>query len=298
MVLAVLLAAVVAIAAAGFALYGRQTKSYLTHRKGGPEKTWAFEPFPANGGPELRIGVVGDGGDAGSRLDATAASMTALEDNHPYGALLLLGDNAYREGAPSTLDRTVFQPFKSVLDRGARLLAVLGNHDVMDGHGPAQLRALGMPGPWWAETFGDVLIVGLDSTQPQSAAQRAWLDRTLATTSARWKIVALHHPPFSAGYQGSNQAARDAFSPLFERYDVQLVLSGHDHDYQRSKPIKGVTYIVSGGASGTRRTGEDDFTAASFSWTHFVDVSIYPDRSIVRSVGQDQQVADEIVLRP
>jgi hypothetical protein len=85
---------------------------------------------------------------------------------------------------------------------------------------------------------------------------------------------------------------------VFERFGVQLVLSGHDHDYQRSEPIGGVTYVVSGAGAGTRRTGEDDFTAVSFSWHHFVDLGIYPDRLVGRAVNQDGRVADEWELTP
>jgi 3',5'-cyclic AMP phosphodiesterase CpdA len=108
----------------------------------------------------------------------------------------------------------------------------------------------------------------------------------------------VHHPPFSAGYQGSNGDVRRAFVPLFERYGVQLVLSGHDHDYQRSQPVNGVTYVVTGGAAETRRTGEDDFTAVSFSWHHFVELGVFPDRLELRAVNQDLRVADDAVLAP
>jgi hypothetical protein len=110
--------------------------------------------------------------------------------------------------------------------------------------------------------------------------------------------VALHHPPYSAGYQGSSIAAREAFAPLFEQYGVQLVLSGHEHDYQRSVPINGVTYVISGAAAGTRRTGEEEFTAVSFSWHSFVELGIYPDRLVGRVMNQDDRVADEWVLLP
>ena len=87
-------------------------------------------------------------------------------------------------------------------------------------------------------------------------------------------------------------------SPLFERYGVQLVVSGHDHDYQRSVPINGVVYLVTGGAAGTRRTGEEDFTAVSFSWHHFVELAVSRDRLVVRAVNQDLRVADEAVIAP
>jgi 3',5'-cyclic AMP phosphodiesterase CpdA len=287
----------VALAAGGWvwANYGRQIKSFLTHWKGSPTHTVPYRPYEQQ--PRLHIAVAGDIGDSGARLDATAAAMATLDANQAYQVLLLLGDNVYPSGDPAELPATVFRPFAPVL-RHAALLAVLGNHDVKDGHGPAQMAALGMPGRWWAREFGDVLIVGLDSNDPRNPRQRAFLERRLSTSTARWKIVVLHHPPYSAGYQGSAEDVRRIYAPVFERHGVQLVLSGHDHDYQRSKKIRGVTYVVSGAAAGTRRTGEADFTAVSFSWHHFVDIAVFEDRLVLRAVNQDGRVADEAVLRP
>jgi 3',5'-cyclic AMP phosphodiesterase CpdA len=137
--------------------------------------------------------------------------------------------------------------------------------------------------------------VGLDSND-LDPAQLQFLAHALATTAARWKIVALHHPPYSAGYQGSSVDVRAKLSPVLERYGVQLVLSGHDHDYQRSIPIGGVTYIVSGAAARTRRTGDDSFTATSYSWHHFLDIAVTGDHLVLRAVGQDGRVFDEAVL--
>jgi 3',5'-cyclic AMP phosphodiesterase CpdA len=288
---------VVSVALVGVGLqYHRQIVSYVTHLKGSPTHTEAYEAFdPA---PELHLAVAGDIGYSGSRLDATGGAIAKLGTTTPYDALLLLGDNVYPSGDPARLSETVFEPFAGVLDQGTQLLAILGNHDVKDGNGPAQVAALGMPGRWWAQHFGDVLLVGLDSNTPRDQAQLQFLARTLAESDEPWKIVALHHPPYSAGYQGSDRAARDAFAPLFEQYGVQLVLSGHEHDYQRSEPINGVTYVVSGGAAGTRRTGEDDFTAVSFSWHHFLDIGVFADRLVLRAVNQDERVADEFALTP
>lgn len=290
------IAVVVAIVAGGmFLSYRRQVISYLTHWKGGPDVTSPYVPFdPA---PTTHLVAVGDTGDSGHQLEATADAIAELSDSTTrYDALLLLGDNVYPDGDPARLAPTVFEPFATTLAQGTQLLAILGNHDVKKGHGDAQMEALGMPGRWWATRIADVLIVGLDSNQIDNPAQLQFLDESLTATDAPWRIVLLHHPPYSAGYQGSNLKARTAISPIVERHHVQLVLSGHDHDYQRSVPINGVTYVVSGAGSGTRRTGEESFTAESFSWHHFLDMSVFADRMVIRAVGQDRRVADEFVL--
>jgi len=155
-----------------------------------------------------------------------------------------------------------------------------------------------MDGRWWSKRVGDVQIVGLDSNDIDNPEQLAFLDEELAATDATWKVVAVHHPPYSAGYQGSSIKTREAIAPIVSKHGVQLVLSGHDHDYQRSKVIDGVTYVVTGAAAGSRRTGEDDFTAESFSWHHFVDIAVFDDRLVLRAVNQDGRVADEVTIEP
>jgi predicted phosphodiesterase len=288
---------VVLLVAAGFSLaYRKQIGSFVTHRKGSPSHTVAYVPYDPP--PRVHLAAVGDVGDSGSREDATAAAIAALGADQPYDALMLLGDNVYPSGDPARLPATVFRPFAAAFDEGTELLAILGNHDVMQGHGDEQMAALGMPGRWWQRRIDDVLIIGLDSTDIENEAQLRFLDNALAETDATWRIVLLHHPPYSAGYQGSSQAARDAVSPIAERHGVQLVLSGHDHDYQRSKMIEGVTYIVSGAGAGTRRTGEKSFTEVSFSWHHFLDIAVFEDHLVVRPVNQDRRVADEVTLLP
>ena len=75
------------------------------------------------------------------------------------------------------------------------------------------------------------------------------------------------------------------------------MLSAHDHDYQRSRPIDGVTYIVTGGAARARFTGARAFTAASYRVRHFVEVAVFGDRLVVRGIDQQDRVFDEVVLR-
>jgi 3',5'-cyclic AMP phosphodiesterase CpdA len=286
----------VLVAAVGVS-YRRQIVSYLTHWKGPPAHTEPYMAFAADDPPALRLAVVGDSGEPGRQLDATSGAMAEINTQSvPFDVLLLLGDNVYPSGDPARLPDTVFDPFRPILDEGAELLAILGNHDVP--HADAQLEALGMPGRWWSVERGDVLLVGLDTNIPEDPEQLDWLKETLRHTDATWRIVAMHHPPYSAGYQGSHRLAREIFTPIFERYGVQLVLSGHDHDYQRSHVIDGVTYIVTGAAADTRRTGSSGFTAESFATAGFVELGIWPERIVGRSVDHRGRIADEWTRLP
>jgi predicted phosphodiesterase len=268
----------------------------VTHRIGEPRQTWDVVALPTESQPWLRVALVGDVGDGGGRELETAAAIAAQSQLDRYDVLMLLGDNVYPAGDPERIQATVFEPFGPLLDSGTDLFAVLGNHDVMDDTGDAQLEALGMPDRWYAVERGDLLGIALDTTRPTDPDQLEWLEETLATSDATWKLVGLHHPPYSSGLHGSNQEVRDAFVPIFERYGVQVVFAGHEHDYQRSNPINGVTYIVSGGGSRTRRTGVEDFTAVAWSTHHFVDLNVFDDHLLVRAIDQDGDQFDEVVI--
>jgi hypothetical protein len=283
----------------GTVLYYRQIASYLTHTVASPRDTYELVPFAPDEQPDLRIAVAGDVGDGGNLSWRTAASMYVVSKDDPYDVLFLLGDNLYPKGDVRMLDELILNPFAPLLDSGTDLRAVLGNHDGMaaDG-GERQMELLGMPGRWWSTVVGDMLLVGLDGNQLGDPGQLIWLEQTLADSDAHWKIVATHQSPFSAGYQGSSEVARGDYVPIFEAYGVDLVLSGHDHDYQRSVPLNGVTYVVSGGGAGTRRTGTERYTAYSASAPHFVDLHVFPDRLVLRAVNHDLRMFDEVVIAP
>jgi 3',5'-cyclic AMP phosphodiesterase CpdA len=117
--------------------------------------------------------------------------------------------------------------------------------------------------------------------------QTEWLEATLAAADARWLIVTMHHPAYSVGYHGSTQEIQDEWVPLFEEYGVDLVLAGHDHDYQRTSPINDVTYIVSGGGSKTRPTGDADYIELAVSVRHFLDIAITHDRLEVTAISTE-----------
>lgn len=277
-----------------------QVRGYVTTRVamdvGGPSDGAAYEASSATEVPAVRLAAVGDVGTGDREEHETAQAMASLP-GAPYDALVLLGDNVYPSGDPRRLDATVFGPFADVLDT-ADLVAALGNHDVKDGDGPRQVASLGMPGRWYTWRSGPVEIIVLDSTSADDPAQRAWLEDTLATSDATWKLVAVHHPPYSAGWHGSSKNVRAAFEPLFNRVGVQLVLAGHDHDYQRSEPINGTTYVVSGAGAKSRPTDRAWFTAVSWSTQHFVDIQVWPDRLELQAVAQDGPIYDRVGLRP
>lgn len=191
----------------------------------------------------------------------------------------------------------MLDPFAAVLDGPTQLVAVLGNHDVETGDGEPLLDVLGMDRRFSSRRFGPVRVIAVDSTRASDPTQLEWLNRQLdAPTDATWTVVMQHHPPFSAGYHGSHAPSREWLVPVYERAGVDLVLAGHDHDYQRTSPQNGVTYVVSGGAATLRPTGRANFTVTAVSAYHFVELAAYRDRLEVRAVGQDGRIIDSFAL--
>jgi hypothetical protein len=165
------------------------------------------------------------------------------------------------------------------------LMSVQGNHEIF-----ADLYYMQMAMPLapeldaevrehaWSLTIGNVHIIGLDSnTQEMTKAQVPWLDAELARAKADpnvdWVVTMCHHPPYSASNHGSTDRLQEHFVPVFEKHGLDLSFSGHDHNYERTFPIRGeqkvaegegVTYVVAGAFfSPPYSNGTDWWTATS-----------------------------------
>jgi len=93
---------------------------------------------------------------------------------------------------------------------------------------------------------GNARFFAVDSNY-LDAKQLEWLDKELAASGSDWKIAYFHHPLYSSGgTHGSDSGLRERLEPLFLKYGVDVVLSGHDHFYERIKPQQGITYFVVG----------------------------------------------------
>jgi hypothetical protein len=255
---------------------------------------------PVRDAPGVRLAVAGDTGTGDSAQAATVDEMLdQTQGQAPYDALVLLGDLVYEDGDADEVDTAVTEPFAPLTAQGTELVPVLGNHDYESGEQTEILTALGRERAWYVERVGPVRIVALDSEHADDPEQRSWLERVLARPEppGTWTIAAMHHPAYSAGEHGSTADVQENWVPLFIRYDVPLVLAGHDHDYQRSLPLDGVTYVVSGGAAKLRPTGREDFTAVSASVLHYLDLLVYPHQILGRAIDQSGQLVDRFTLR-
>ncbi len=256
-------------------------------------------PTPAvSAATVTRVAVAGDTGTGpGSAIDETVMAMVDEGRQRRYDGLLVLGDLIYPEGDADQVANRITDVFEPVTSQGARLVPVLGNHDYLSDEQSAILAEVGREKTWYVDQVGILRIIVLDTEQINDAEQTAWLQETLAApTDAPWTVVAMHKPAYSAGEHGSTVGIQRRWVPLFEEYDVPLVLAGHDHDYQRSKPINGVVYVVSGGAAKLRDAGEEDFTQVSTSILHYVDLSVENDLLTLRAIDQAGMSFDSVEL--
>lgn len=242
--------------------------------------------------------MAGDPGTGDAQEAATVSRIVTQAERSPYDALILLGDLVYEDGELARLDEALLDPFAALIETGLALVPVLGNHDYRSGQQMEILARLGRSASWYAQRVGDVRILVLDTERVEDPAQTRWLQASLAQQQPAgvWTVVAMHRPAYSAGKHGSSLDVRAAWSPLFQRYDVPLVLAGHDHDYQRSTPQQGVVYVVSGAAAKLRPTGREPFTAVSTSTRHFVELVARDDRLVVRAIDQHGAVLDTVTL--
>jgi 3',5'-cyclic AMP phosphodiesterase CpdA len=257
----------------------------------------------------LTFAAIGDNGSGGRQAMAVAAQMAETYRRRPFELVSLLGDICYYGNLEDRFDDVFARPMKPLVDAGVSFELAIGNHDTALGHSEAglaqieaELRLLGTPATYYKTTHGPVDFFYLDSSVPglfgpEARTQFEWLDDALGSAANQWKIVALHHPPYSSGRHGSTRGAKEMLEPILNRRKVDLVLAGHDHDYERTHPVEGVTYVVSGGGCKTTPVGTSSFTASAHSVLHFLLVDVHDDRLVADCVRADGKVADRFELR-
>jgi Calcineurin-like phosphoesterase/Purple acid Phosphatase, N-terminal domain len=231
------------------------TYHYRVVQTNGSSGTDRFRTAPADEDSRFSFAVVGDSGDGG-RAQLEVAGL--LERLRPDLIPARRGRGLppwSREGLRQAFLRAVPYPHQ-----GGAIFLVLGNHDVRHRDGAAYLDnfypPLHNPGStkrFYSFDWGGAYFVALDSelyhddrgAGPEE--QKAFLERDLAATRKRWKFAFLHRSLYSSSRHGPDELIREDLEPLFARYGVDVVFSGHDHVYERTAPVMGVTHVVSGG---------------------------------------------------
>jgi 3',5'-cyclic AMP phosphodiesterase CpdA len=198
----------------------------------------------------VRFAVIGDAGTGGKEQYELAQVMERYREKVNFNFVVMLGDNIYGGESADGMKRKFELPYKALLDAGVRFYASLGNHD-----NPNErfYKFFNMGEKrYYSFKKGNVEFFALDSNymDPQ---QLDWIKTSLRDSTAAWKIPYFHHPLYSdSKYHGPDTDLRARLEPLFAAGGVNVVLSGHEHVYERLKPHGGIYYFVLGNSGELR----------------------------------------------
>jgi 3',5'-cyclic AMP phosphodiesterase CpdA len=244
----------------------------------------------------VRFLVFGDAGTGGVEQYEVASQMLRYGKRFPFTFALMLGDNIYGSERPQDFDKKFIRPYKPLLDGDVEFDAALGNHD-----DPNQryYKPFNLGGNRY-RTFkkGNVRFFVIDSNY-HDPEQLKWLEKELSQSGSDWKIAYFHHPLYTTARRGPEVELRAVLEPLFVKYGVDVVFSGHEHIYERLNPQKGIYYFTVGGAAKLRRgdTRPGPLTAARFDKDRsFLLAEIAGDSLYFETVSRKGAVVDKGVL--
>ena len=216
----------------------------------------AETPLP-NKDDSVKFGVLGDFGNGSREQYETGAEMGRVHQRFPFEFVITVGDNIYGAERQRNFEQRFEIPYKALLDNGVKFYASLGNHDDRQ---QVNYKLFNMDGKEYytmKPSKGSVKFFALESTY-LAPEQIVWLEKELQDSREDWKIPYFHHPPYSSGERhGSEGNIRKALEPLFIKYNVSVVFTGHDHFYERVKPQQGIVYFVVGSGGQLRRGNID-----------------------------------------
>lgn len=245
---------------------------YSVEGTANPVKAYSFTTYPADEKTPLRAWVLGDPGISGKLEKGEDPGQAAVRDSFlkavPADSLdlmLLLGDNTYPSGADIEYQRGVFDFYKSTI-RSLVMWPTQGNHDNTDKayypvftlpeRGEAGGIASGTE-RYYSFDFSNTHFIVLNSEiddAPFRTGMLEWLKRDLAANKRTWTVVTWHHPPYSKGTHDSDDVVkegtkmmwmRENVNPIIEQAGVDLVLTGHSHNYERTALINGFYGVAS-----------------------------------------------------
>lgn len=257
--------------------------------------------------------VLGDSGDGSSHQLAVALQMVKEQPNF----VIHVGDIAYQSGTYSEFTANYF-PYYFTLMRRACFYPIAGNHEYYTDNSAPYLALSAPPsnnsgvdeGRYYSFDWQNLHFVAvdanlLDPTVPSFAGAQtrmlAWLENDLANSQATWKIPFFHQTPYPISQHVDDPvdiAARKLLVPIFERNGVPLVLAGHEHNYQRSKPLHGgvpvpagttgTVYMTSGGGGGVLHpVSPQTFLDQQASLWHYLRVTVDGPKLTIQAIEVD-----------
>jgi hypothetical protein len=226
-----------------------------------------FNSPPVHGSTApVRFWVLGDSGTANANAAAVRDAYVQFAGPSTTHLWFMLGDNAYGQGTDEQYQAAVFDMYPQLL-RQATLWPAIGNHDAVSadpssGTGvyfdlftlPTQATTTGHSlgadsgtEAYYSFNFANIHFIVLESNDSLATyrqAQLNWLEHDLMLNQSTWTIALWHHPPYTKGSHDSDTEVkhiymRENIIPILESHDVDLVLGGHSHSFERSWLIDG-----------------------------------------------------------
>ena len=256
----------------------------------------------------VRFAVIGDSGRGDQAQNEVAQQMVAWREKFDYDLVVMVGDNIYDRHTPEDYAAKFERPYKPLLDAGVKFQAAIGNHDDsgqinydkfnMGGQRYYTFRRSDQPlGPI---TGGGVRFFALDS-RSFDPEQLTWLRKELADTNSKWKIVYFHHPIYTSGrYQNGARTLRSVLEPLLVEGDVDVVISGHEHFYERIVPQRGIAYFTTGAAGSLRPNDirKTNLTARGFDTDYsFMLMEVSGREMFFQAISRKGETVDAGVIR-
>jgi len=222
--------------------------------------------LPAGDTRPFRIWSLGDFGNGTQNQFDVYEQYKKATANRPADLWVWMGDNAYCCGTEQDYQNYIFNVYGPHL-RSLPFYATPGNHDYADQNQkfdspyfsvfsfPQQGQAGGVPSGskmYYSYNYGNVHFVSLDSfgledgkwiLYDPTSPQVRWLERDLTANKQPWTVIYFHHPPYTKTARDSDieealRLIRENLTPILERYNVDLVMNGHSHTYERSYRIR------------------------------------------------------------
>lgn len=262
-------------------------------------QTYTFRTA-ASFGKGFKFTVIGD---TRTQADSHLAVINRLIEQNPYFSLH--SGDLVEDGFDEAQWTTYFAIICSSATCAPKIpfYYAIGNHE---NESPLYYNYFYLPhnNPDSVESFysfdyGNSHFISIDTEIPYgpSSNQYRWLRNDLLSAYDKTYIfVFIHNHPYCAGGHNSDLDLRDALSPVFESFKVDMVLSGHSHFYQRNGPINGVTYIITAGGGAPLHTpAESSWTVYTEKSHHLVQFIIYPDSARFQMIRTDGSTGDDFV---
>jgi len=254
--------------------------------------------LPAGGPDAVRFAVIGDNGSGKPPQYEVGRQMLQAHGVFPFEFVVMVGDNLYGSQDKRDFVDKFEIPYGPLLRMKIPFYATLGNHDKPANRDYPLFNMGGQR--YYSFVRGAVRFFVFD-TNVMDRQQLAWIEASLKASSDPWKIAVFHHPIYSDGDRhGSNLQLRVALEPLLTRYGVDVVLTGHEHIYERIKPQKGITHFVVGSGGQLRKGGltPSAMTAAGYDQDQvFMVASIAGNEMSFQAVSRTGAIVDAGVVR-